>query len=128
MRYLIQDVVSVFTRGTRHLNRLVFVRAQNVVYHDLVMRTISSTTYNFLIWIPPSDKLQIGYLSREIFARCSRLFTLARQIATTRQYGYMFLDFRSTTPPVLRVRTCGLKSVPTATHEQFPFRREQRSC
>ena len=49
--------------------------------------------------------MQIEALGRQMYPRNASLFLDAFRIATREAYGYLFLDFRSTTPESLRVRS-----------------------
>jgi hypothetical protein len=51
------------------------------------------------------DSSQVLALGRQIFPTKSKIFLEAYKTATERAYGYMFLDFRSTTDDRLRIRS-----------------------
>lgn len=101
-----QNILSLFSKGTHHLNRSVILTVQNVFYQNPVMRSISVNAYYLVLWQHARDISQMEMLGRQMFLRYSHLFLEAYKIATSRTYGYLFLDFRSTTPSELRTRTC----------------------
>lgn len=80
MQYLNQDVVSLFTRGTHHLNRSVILTVQNIFYRDPFMRTIFLNAHYLVVWTHPRDMLQIELLGRQMFPRHSRLFLKAHKL------------------------------------------------
>lgn len=105
MTCLNKGVLSLFTRGTHHLNRSVVVTVQNVFHQSTVMRTINLNSHYLVIWKQPRDTLQIEMLARQVFPRQIKFFMTAYKSATDPPFGYLFFDFRISTPSDLRLRT-----------------------
>lgn len=104
-----EDVLNLFIRGTHHLNRSCIMTVQNLFFQAPMMRTISLNSHYVVIMKQPRDMQQIEVLGRQMYPRNAQLFLDAYRVATNEAYGYLFLDFRSTTPETLRTRSLVLK-------------------
>ena len=108
MQNLNEDVMSLFTRGTHHLNRSVILTVQNVFYQSVFMRTISLNAHYLVLWKQPRDMAQIAALGNQMYPQKSKQFLDAYKKATIAPYGYLFIDLRPTTDDRLRLRTAVL--------------------
>lgn len=85
------------------------------------MQSISLNTHYLVLGKQPTDASQIHILGRQMFLFESKLFMQAYKLATTRAYVYVFLNFRSTTPDLLRIRPCVLKKCSPSYQRAFSF-------
>lgn len=106
MQNIIENVVSLFTRVTYHLNRSVILTVRNVVHQNPLIRTIFFNVNYIAIWTQPRDMLRIQLLGRQMFPRYCELFLEAYKIGVSRRYGYLFLNFWITAPTELCIQTC----------------------
>ena len=125
MQNLNEDVMSLFTRGTHHLNRSVILTVQNVFYQSTFMRTISLNAHYLVLWKQPRDMAQIAALGNQMYPQKSRLFLEAYKKATAEPYGYLFIDLRPTTDDRLRLRTAVLKEMSDGLQRVFVIERNQ---
>jgi len=108
MQNLNDNIVSLFTKGTHHLNRSVILTVQNVFYQSSCMRTISLNSHYIVLWKQPRDMAQISVFGNQMYPGRSKMFMEAYKKATSRHYGYLFVDLRPNTDDRLRLRTCTL--------------------
>lgn len=99
------DVANLFTRGSHHRNASVFLLTQNLFHGDKKMRTISLNAHYIIAFKNPRDSSQIVHLAKQMFPGNTQYLREAFKMATSRPYGYIFLDMKQDTPDELRVRT-----------------------
>jgi hypothetical protein len=68
-------------------------------------RNISLNTHYLVLFKNPRDSAQIAHLGRQIFPERVKYFREAFADATSRPYGYLLVDLKTTTPDDLRLRT-----------------------
>jgi hypothetical protein len=98
-------VTKLFTKGSHHKNASVVYISQNVFNKGKENRNISLNTHYLVLFKNPRDSAQIVHLGRQIFPERVKYFREAFADATTRPYGYLLVDLKTTTPDDLRLRT-----------------------
>ena len=98
-------VTNLFTKGSHHKNVSVVYISQNLYNKGKENRTISLKTHYLVLFKNPRDAAQISHLGRQIFPDKTKYFRDAFVDATSRPYGYLLIDLRTTTPDELRLRT-----------------------
>ncbi len=105
-------ISDYFTKGSHHSNLSVILLTQNFFQQGAYARTIN-TNANYVVYFKnPRDNLQIQYLGRQIYSGKSQILTESFKNATERPHGYIFLDFKQTTPDEYRLKTNILPSDP----------------
>lgn len=99
------DFEKIFCNLSHHENASVIFMTQNLFYKDKVYRTLSLNSHYFVIMKNDRDRQQISILARQACPNNSKYILTAYEDATKKPYDYLILDFRSDTPPTLRVRT-----------------------
>lgn len=102
---LTPDFERIFCNLSHHENASVIFLSQNLFYNDKIYRTLSLNTHYFVFMKNDRDKLQISILARQVCPGNSKYIVDAYQDATKRPYSYLITDFRSDTPPSIKVRT-----------------------
>ena len=98
-------VSDIFTKYSHHNNITCICLMQNLFPRGSEMRNISLNS-NFIVLMKNNrDRAQINHLACQMYPGKSKCLTAAYEDATKATYGYLFLDFRNTTPEELRVRT-----------------------
>ena len=99
-------ITQIFTRGSHHKNISILFLTQNIFHSSKHNRTINLNSQYIVLFKNPRDVGQVGYLGRQMFAKNgSQFLSEAFEDATSRSYGYLFLDLKANTDPQLRVRT-----------------------
>ena len=98
-------VTNLFTKGLHHKNVSVVYVSQNLYNKGRENRTISLNTHYLVLFKNPRDAAQISHLGKQIFPERTRYFRDAYADATSRPFGYLLIDLRTTTPDELRLRT-----------------------
>jgi hypothetical protein len=98
-------VTKLFTKGSHHKNASVVYISQNVFNKGKENRNISLNTHYLVLFKNPRDSAQIAHLGRQIFPERVKYFREAFADATSRPYGYLLVDLKTTTPDDLRLRT-----------------------
>jgi hypothetical protein len=98
-------VTKLFTKGSHHKNASVVYISQNVFNKGKENRNFSLNTHYLVLFKNPRDSAQIAHLGRQIFPERVKYFREAFADATTRPYGYLLVDLKTTTPDNLRLRT-----------------------
>jgi hypothetical protein len=98
-------ITKLFTKGSHHKNASVVYISQNLFNKGKENRNISLNTHYLVLFKNPRDSAQIAHLGRQIFPDRVKYFREAFADATTRPYGYLLVDLKTTTPDDLRLRT-----------------------
>jgi hypothetical protein len=98
-------VTKLFTKGSHHLNASVVYVSQNLFAKNKENRTISLNTHYLVLFKNPRDASQSSHLGRQIYPDDAKYFREAFDDATSKPYGYLLIDLRTTTPDDLRLRT-----------------------
>ena len=100
-----ESVTKIFTRGAHHQNMSVIYIVQNLFHKGKEQRTISLNSHYLVMFKNPRDASQITHLAKQISPGNTRSVHEAFQDATSKPFGYLFFDFKATTPEKLRLRT-----------------------
>lgn len=110
----VDDRVSqIFTKGSHHLNISVMFLTQNLFFNNKHSRTMNLNSQYLILFKNPRDAGQISYLARQMFPGKSKFLVDSFKDATSRPYGYLFLDLKADTDDNLRVRA---NILPDETH------------
>lgn len=99
------EVVQIFTRGSHHRNISVIYITQNIFQQSRHSRTINLNSHYLVLFKNPRDVTQIAYLGRQMYPQKSNFLVDAFKDATSKPYGYLFLDLKPETEEQYRVRT-----------------------
>lgn len=105
MTQLTPDFERIFCNLSHHENASVIMLSQNLFYRAKEYRTISLNTHYMILMKSTRDTRQISLLGTQICPSNSRYIVSAYENATKKPYSYLLLDFRSDTPPAIKVRT-----------------------
>ena len=97
-------VVSLFTRGSHHGNASVIYITQNMFQQGKGQRTISLNSHYTCLFKNPRDSQQITFLARQLCPANPKFIQQAYIDATSRPFGYLFLDLKQETPDEYRYR------------------------
>ena len=100
-----ENVTKMFTKGCHHQNMSVIYIVQNLFHKGKEHRTISLNSNYLVMFKNPRDVSQITHLAKQIAPGNTRAVHDAFKDATSSPFGYLFLDFKATTPEELRLRT-----------------------
>ena len=106
-------IQNLFTRGTHHTDTSVIVLLQNMFHQGKSMRTISLNSHYMVLFKNPRDKSQIIHIAKQMTPQDTKYLVDAYNKATEKQYGYLFCDFKQSTPEDLRFRTDIFTDAPT---------------
>lgn len=99
------DTSNIFTRGSHHLGISVIFLTQNLFYSSRHNRTIALNTQYLILFRNPRDATQIAYLARQMYPSNSKFLTQAFNDATSKAYGYLFIDLKAETDDNFRIKT-----------------------
>ena len=100
-----KKISNLFTKGSHHKNLSVILVSQNLFHQGRESRTISLNSHYLILFKNPRDAAQISYLARQMFPGNPKLLQEAYADATTKPYGYLLIDLKTTTPESYRLRT-----------------------
>ena len=125
-----EGLTNLFTKGSHHRNTSVLYITQNIFEQHRDSRTISLNSQYMVAFKNPRDPSQIKHLAGQMFPANSSYMLDAFLKATTKEYGYLFIDLTQTTPDNYRLRTsvfgrpgCPLKSEIVYLHDPIKRRR-----
>src|SRR5882724_4159236 len=104
-------VSNYFTRGSHHKNLSVILLTQNYFHQGSVARTINLNAHYTVLFKNPRNVQQVSFIGRQMFST-DRELKEAYKDATSRPYGYLFIDFKQSTPDQMRMRTNVLPTDP----------------
>ena len=101
------SVSQMFTKGSHHRNLSVLFLTQNLFFNSKHARTMSLNSQYVVLFKNPRDVGQISYLGRQMFPNKNGSKFLAEAFgdATSKPYGYLFVDLKADTDERLRIRT-----------------------
>jgi hypothetical protein len=99
------EVLTLFTVYSHHKSISVFLVSQNIFSKGKCSRDINLNSSNMIIFKQPRDKVQISVLARQMFPNNSKALLEAFDDATSKNHGYLFLDFNQSTSENLRIQT-----------------------
>ena len=100
-----KKITNLFTKGSHHRNLSVIFILQNLFYQGKESRTISLNSHYIVLFKNPRDRSQIIHLAKQMFPGNVKYLQEAYADATSKPYGYLFLDFKTNCPDNMRVRT-----------------------
>ena len=98
-------VVDLFTKGSHHRNLSVVLILQNLFHRGKAMRTVSLNAHYMVLFKNPRDASQITHLAKQMYPGKTKYVVEAYRDATSRPYGYLFVDLKPETREDLRLRT-----------------------
>lgn len=107
-----QQVSEFFIKKCHHGNISIAYMVQNVFHSSKHHRTISLNAHYIWLGKNPRSADQIVHLAMQMFPKRHHFLREAYQDATKDPYGYLFLDFKQTTPDTYRVKTRVLSEEP----------------
>jgi hypothetical protein len=99
-------IVNLFTKGSHHNNLSVIFITQNIFHQGRGQRDISLNSQYMVVFRNLRDRTQILHLSRQLCPENPRFLQEAYWDATSRPFGYLFLDLKQDTVDNCRFRTC----------------------
>ena len=101
------SVSQIFTKGSHHRNLSVLFLTQNLFFNSKHARTMSLNSQYVILFKNPRDVGQISHLGRQMFPNKNGSKFLAEAFgdATSKPYGYLFVDLKADTDERLRIRT-----------------------
>jgi hypothetical protein len=99
------EVLNLFTVYSHHKSISVFLVSQNIFTKGKCSRDISLNSSYMIIFKQPRDKVQVSVLARQMFPNNSKAFLEAFDDATSKNHGYLFLDFNQSTSDNMRLQT-----------------------
>ena len=99
-------ILNIFTTDSHHKNISVIFVTHNIFSNQKHFRTISLNCQYIILTKNPRDRLQITILAKQMFPGESVFFNKAYNNAvSTKQYGYLLIDFTQLTADQNRVQT-----------------------
>ncbi|MES9951128.1 MAG: hypothetical protein ABW118_19390, partial [Candidatus Thiodiazotropha sp.] len=100
-----QRIADLFTKGSHHRNISIVYLTQNVFPQGKACRDIALNTQYLVLFNNPIDRQQVATLARRIYPSNSATFMNRFKEATSRPYGYLVVDLKSSTPEQDRLQT-----------------------
>ena len=100
-----KSILELFTTDSHHANISVFLITQNLFSQGKYARTISLNCQYLFVLNNPRDKAQIYNLARQMFPTNPQFLIECYEDATSKEYGYLFLDLTQSANNRYRVQT-----------------------
>ena len=100
-----QRIADLFTKGSHHRNISIVYLTQNVFPQGKACRDIALNTQYLVLFNNPIDRQQVATLARRIYRSTSAMFMKRFEEATSRPYGYLIIDLKSSTLEQDRLQT-----------------------
>ena len=100
-----QKIADLFTKGSHHRNISIVYLTQNLFPQGKACRDIALNTQYLVLFNNPIDRQQVATLARRIYPSTSAIFMKRFEQATSRPYGYLVVDLKSSTPEQDRLHT-----------------------
>ena len=100
-----QRIADLFTKGSHHRNISIVYLTQNVFPQGKVCRDIALNMQYLVLFNNPIDRQQVVTLARRIYPSTSVTFMKRFEEATSRPYGYLVVDLKSSTSEQDRLLT-----------------------
>ena len=99
-------ILNLFTTDAHHKNVSVIFVTHNIFSNQKYFRTISINCLYYILTNNPRDRLQVFNLAKQMFPGDTFFFIKAYNDAvSSKQYGYLVIDFTQLTPEENRVQT-----------------------
>ena len=92
-----QRIADLFTKGSHHKNISIVYLTQNVFPQGKACRDIALNTLYLVLFNNPIDRQQVATLARRIYPSTSAMFMKRFKEATSRPFGYLVIDLKSST-------------------------------
>jgi hypothetical protein len=99
------EVVDYFIKGGHHRDISIFLLTQNLFSKAKGHRDISINSHYIILMKSARDISQVNYMARQMAPNDSKHVIESYMDATSKSYGYLLFDFRSTTDDCFRLRT-----------------------
>ena len=96
---------TFFTRKSHHMNISIIFLVQNLYFKSKCMRTINLNTTAYALFKSPRDTSQVYTLARQLYPGISRFMIDSYKDASSKSFGYLFIDIDPRTRDFLRLRT-----------------------
>ena len=100
-----KSILELFTTDSHHANISVFLISQNLFSQGRYSRTISLNCQYLVVFNNPRDRAQIYALARQMFPTNPQFLIECYEDATSKEYGYLFLDLTQATENNYRVQS-----------------------
>ena len=100
-----QRIADLFTKGSHHRNISIVYLTQNVFPQGKACRDIALNTQYLVLFNNPIERQQVATLARRIYSSTKVTFMKRFEEATSRLYGYLVVDLKSSIPKQDRLRT-----------------------
>ena len=100
-----QRIADLLTKGSHHRNVSIVYLTQNVFPQGKACRDIALNTQYLVMFNNPIDRQQVATLARRIYPSTSAMFMKRFEEATSRPYGYLVIDLKSSTSEQDRLQT-----------------------
>ena len=100
-----ESVTKLFTKGSHHRNLSILYLVQNVFDKNKHSRTISLNAHYLVFFKNPRDASQIIHLAKQMYPGHTKFVQEAYKDATSRAFGYLFVDLKQDTHEDVRLRT-----------------------
>ena len=100
-----QDITRIFYELSHHSNCNVFFVTQNLFFSTKEYRTLSLNSHYLIVMKNPRDQRQIFNLAQQISPFRPNRLIQSYQEATKTPYSYIVLDFKPSTPDIVRIRS-----------------------
>ena len=98
-------IVTLLTKGSHHRNLSVIYIVQNLYQQGKGNRTITLNSHYLALFENSRDKLRILTLAKQKYPSETAWFIKEYEKTVPRQFGYLFVDLKPTTPNRCRLRT-----------------------
>jgi GTPase SAR1 family protein len=98
-------VTGLFTKLVHHKKLFVVMLTQNYYQKSEECRTRRLNVQYLVLFKNPCDATQISIMSRQMYPHDFKFLPNAFKQATSKPFGYLFIDFRQDTPDKYRIRT-----------------------
>ena len=92
-----QRIADLSTKGSHHRNISIVYLTQNVFPQEKAYRDIALNMQYLVSFNNPIDRQQVATLARRIYPSTSVTFMKQFEEATSRPYGYLVVDLKSST-------------------------------
>ena len=100
-----QRIADLFTKRSHHRNIIIVYLTQNVFPQGKACRDIALYMQYLVLFNNPIDRQQVATLARRIYPSTSAMFMKRFEEATSRPYGYLVIDLKSSTSEQDRLQT-----------------------
>lgn len=100
-----KGVTQLFTRVAHHKHSFIIVVTQNLFEKGSEIRTQHLNAQYLVLFKNPRDSLQIRILGSQMYPHKKNFLTAVFADATSKSYGYLFIDNHQTREDNLRLRT-----------------------